>query len=390
MIRITDKSKCCGCTACMNACPVQCIVMRRDREGFDYPVANPDLCVGCGKCESVCPVLNPLPEVAPLASFAARCVTHVEDSSSGGIFPALAEKFLDKGGLVYGAAVMEDMIVGHVDVRDKSGLAKLKGSKYVQSDLYAVFEEIRDALAAGEKVMFSGTPCQVAGLHKYLDGKQDGLVTVDVACHGVPSPGLWDKYVAALGRKYGGNVCGVSFRDKTEGWRRYGFKVDVLDEAGVRTHLVRNLADPYMALFLQDMTLRPSCYACPSRNGRSGSDLTLADLWNVSEVAPELDDDRGTSLVLVNTDAGRQMFDALVRDGMKVVPADVGAGRKRNAGFDVAVAVPENRTEFFNGVHSAEDLIGYMHHFVVSKTLFIKVYEKVHTFLSVIKKKVLR
>lgn len=373
----------------MNACPVQCIVMRRDREGFDYPVANPDMCIGCGKCESVCPVRNPLPEAVPLASFAARCVTHVDESSSGGVFPALAEKFLEKGGVVYGAAVMEDMTVGHVDVRDKSGLAKLKGSKYVQSDLYAVFEEVRDALAAGEKVMFSGTPCQVAGLHRYLDGKQDGLVTVDVACHGVPSPGLWDKYVAALGRKCGGKVCGVSFRDKTEGWRRYGFKVDVLDEAGVRTHLVRNLADPYMALFLQDMTLRPSCYACPSRNGRSGSDLTLADLWNVARTVPDLDDDKGASLVTVNTPLGQEMLDS-VNCGFQLFPVDTESARTDNGGFALHVDIPERRDEFFKGVHSSKDIIRYMRTFVVRRYGINELYKRFHTFLSRIKRRIMR
>lgn len=389
MIRITDKSKCCGCTACMNACPVQCIVMRRDREGFDYPVANPDLCVGCGKCESVCPVLNPLPEVAPLASFAARCVTHVEDSSSGGVFPALAEKFLDKGGLVYGAAVMEDMIVGHVDVRCRSDLGKLKGSKYVQSDLYAVFEEIRDSLEAGEKVMFSGTPCQVSGLHKYLDGKEDGLVTVDVACHGVPSPGLWEKYVAALGRKYEGKVCAVSFRDKTEGWRRYGFKVDVCDETGVKTHVTRNVSNPYVALFLQDMTLRPSCYACPSRNGRSGSDLTLADLWSVAKSAPDLDDDRGASLVIVNTQHGQEMLDS-VRDGLLVLPVDTESAKTDNGGFALHIDVPERRDEFFKGLHSSKDIIRYMRTFVVRRYGMKELYKNVHTLLSNIKRRIRR
>lgn len=167
-------------------------------------------------------------------------------------------------------------------------------------------------------------------------------------------------------------------------------KYDVLYDGVVKSHRVHKMDDPYMALFLQDMTLRPSCYSCPARNGRSGSDLTLADLWNVSEVAPEFDDDRGASLVLVNTDAGLRMFDALVRDGLKTVPADFGTGRKRNAGFDAALTMPEKREEFFKGIHSAEDLIGYMSAFVVRKTLFRTVYEKVHTFLAVIKKKLLR
>lgn len=388
MIRITDKSLCCGCTACVNACPVQCIVMRRDREGFDYPVANPDICIKCGKCEAVCPVLNPRPESEPLAVFAARSEADMQGSSSGGVFPMLAGKFLREGGVVYGAAFMEDMTVGHVDVTDAAGLERLKGSKYVQSDLYAVFEEIREQLKDGSDVLFTGTPCQIAGLHDYLGERKEGLVTVDIACHGVPSPGLWEKYVAAIEKRYGGTLCRVSFRDKSKSWRQYELRFDILKDGAMESHHVYKMDDPYMALFLQDMTLRPSCYSCPARNGRSGSDLTVADLWNVYEAAPEFDDDRGASLVLVNTDAGRQIFDALVMDGLKTLPADIGTGRKRNAGFGVSVVIPENRSEFFAGVHSAQDIIGYMRTFTVRKTMFRTIYEKVHTFLSMIKKKV--
>lgn len=390
MIRITDKTLCCGCTACVNACPAQCIVMRRDREGFDYPVANPDRCIGCGKCEKVCPVLNPRSESAPLAVFAARSETDMEGSSSGGMFPMLAGKFLEGGGVVYGAAFMEDMTVGHVDVTDVAGLERLKGAKYVQSDLYAVFEEVRDLLQDGKSVCFAGTPCQIAGLHNYLGGSKDSLITVDLACHGVPAPGLWEKYVGAQEKRFGARLCGVSFRDKSKSWRQYSLRFDLLKDGVTESHHVHKTDDPYMALFLQDMTLRPSCYSCPARNGRSGSDLTLADLWNVSEVAPEFDDDRGASLVLVNTDAGRRMFDSLVHDGMKVLAADMETAKKRNDGFAAALAVPENRTEFFKGIHSSHDIIGYMQSYVVRKTTTRAIYEKVHTFMSKIKKKIIR
>ena len=347
MIRITDKSLCCGCTACVNACPVQCIVMRRDREGFDYPVANPDICIECGKCETVCPVINPLSESDPLAVFAGRSEADMEGSSSGGLFPMLAGKFIQEGGVVYGAAFMEDLTVGHVDVTDVDGLQKLKGSKYVQSDLYAVFEEVRDSLKAGRKVLFSGTPCQVAGLNRYLGGRQSNLLTVDVACHGAPSPGLWEKYVAALEKRFGGRMYGISFRDKSKSWRQYGMRFDLLKDGVVESHHVHKTDDPYMALFLQDMTLRPSCYSCPARNGRSGSDIALADLWNVSEAAPEFDDDRGASLVMVNSPEGARIFDLLVRGGLKSVPVDIEVGIERNAGFAVSVDMPESRAEFF-------------------------------------------
>lgn len=390
MIRITDKSLCCGCTACVNACPVQCIVMRRDREGFDYPVANPDICIKCGKCEDVCPVINPRQEVAPAGVFAARSDSYVEGSSSGGVFPALAAMLIKDGWTVYGAAFMEDMTVGHTDVTTMAGLDRIRGSKYVQSDLYAVFEEVRDILNDDGRVLFAGTPCQVAGLNKYLGRRHDNLMTVDVACHGASSPGLWEKYVAALERRFGGRMHGISFRDKSKSWRRYGLRFDLLKDGVLERHHVHKTEDPYMSLFLQDMILRPSCYSCPARNGRSGSDITLADLWNVSEAAPEFDDDRGASLVMVNSPEGARIFDVLVRGGLKSVPVDIEVGRRRNAGFAVSVNMPGPRAEFFKGVHSAKDIIGYMQSYVVRKTMFRKIYEKVHTYMSEIKNKIIR
>ena len=143
MIKISDKSLCCGCTACMNACPVQCIVMRRDREGFDYPVANPDRCIGCGKCEAVCPVLHPSDVVEPLEVLAARSGEYVAASSSGGVFPELARIVLDDGGVVFGSVMNDDMTVGHADAEDMAGVERMRGSKYVQSDLYGTFEEAK-------------------------------------------------------------------------------------------------------------------------------------------------------------------------------------------------------------------------------------------------------
>lgn len=149
MITISDKSLCCGCTACMNACPAQCIVMRRDREGFDYPVANPDRCIGCGKCEKVCPVLNPRQPAEPLCSLAARSDEYVSESASGGVFPAVAAKVIEAGGVVYGAVLNEDMTVCHADAEDMEAVGRMRGSKYVQSDLYGTFEEVRYYLGEG-------------------------------------------------------------------------------------------------------------------------------------------------------------------------------------------------------------------------------------------------
>lgn len=379
MIRITDKSKCTGCTACVTSCPVQCIVMRRDRQGFDYPVANPDICIGCGKCESVCPVINPAEKKQPLASFAAKVPEHVSGSSSGGVFPYLAGKVIDEGGVVFGTVVNDDMTVGHAEAETVAEVEMMRGSKYVQSDLYSVYEDAKLYLDQGRKVLFTGTPCQIAGLKSYLGREYEGLLTVDVACHGVPSPGLWNRYVEALGRKYHGNITSVTFRDKARSWMHYDF---VVANASGR-FAVQYMDDPYMALFLQDMTLRPSCYDCPARSGRSGSDIALADMWNVSALAKEMDDDKGTSLVAVNTGKGAVAVEGLDKREVQFEAAAAG-----NGGFSEHAEIPQRRDEFFQGYLSAKDIISYMKGFVVQRPLHIRIYRNVRRILSSIKRSI--
>lgn len=387
MIQITDKRMCCGCTACVNACPVQCIVMRRDREeGFDYPVANPDRCIGCGKCESVCPVLNPAEPVSPLAAYAVRCGEFVDGSSSGGVFPALAKKVVDEGGVVFGAVMETDMTVGHTEADTMDEVQRMRGSKYVQSDLYSVYSDVKEYLRSGRKVLFTGTPCQVAGLHKYLGGSTEGLVCIDLACHGVPGPGLWEMYVRSLEKREGSSMTAADFRDKSKGWRRYGFKAAYASGAGA---YVRAYDDPYMALFMQDMTLRPSCYSCPSRGGRSCSDLTLSDLWSVARTAPELNDDTGASGVLVNTPAGLELFEHINADFSLKVSVD--AVMAENGGFAESLPVPEKRAEFFEGLKViGVDVYKHMSRYIVRKPLSYRMWTRIRSMLSSIKRRVVK
>lgn len=387
MINITDKSKCCGCTACVNACPVQCIVMRRDRdEGFDYPVANPDICIGCGKCESVCPVLAPAEPSTPLAAYAVRFEEFVDGSSSGGVFPALAKAVIDEGGVVFGAVMEPDLTVGHTEAETMDEVQRMRGSKYVQSDLYSVFFDVKEYIKSGRKVLFTGTPCQVAGLHKYLGGKSDRLVTVDIACHGVPGPGLWEMYVKALGKRAGSEIAAADFRDKSKGWRRYGFKT--VSTSGTSTS-VRASEDPYMALFMQDMTLRPSCYNCPAKGGRSCSDLTVADLWSVARTAPQINDDRGASGVLVNTHAGIELLEKTKPEyRLELSPDEV---MSDNGGFAPSVQIPERRVEFFEGLKVAGvDVYKHMSRYVKRKPLPQRLMRSLRSTLSSIRRRIVK
>ena len=386
MIHISDKAKCCGCTACVNACPVQCIVMRRDREeGFDYPVANPDRCIGCGKCESVCPVLNQSEAHEPTSAYAVRCEEHVSESSSGGVFPALAKSVIDEGGVVFGAVMENDFIVGHTEAETMEQVQRMRGTKYVQSDPYSSYWDAREYLKAGRKVLFTGTPCQVAGLKHFLGGDHEGLLTVDTACHGVPGPGLWEMYINSLQTRAKKKIQTVNFRDKARSWRHYDFVCAGADAAKVMA--VQATDDPYIALFMQDMTLRPSCYACPARGGRSGSDLTLADLWSVAKTVPALDDDRGVSGVLVNTDKGREYMSRTKAEVMLELPVE--AVKAENGGFAETVAVPEKRDEFFKGLGVAGvDVYKHMMRYVVRKPLPVRLYRRLRSALSRLKRRI--
>ncbi len=213
MIRITDKAQCTGCTACMSICPAQCIVMRRDREGFDYPVANPDRCIGCGKCEQVCP--------------AGKTFSN-DETLPPAIFPSMAEDVIKQGGVVYGPIFNDDGTVGQIDADEMTAAEKMFGVKLAQSDPYGTFEETGYLLKDGRKVLYAGTPCLLDGLESYLGKKDDNLQTFRCECYGKASPGLWDRYMKAAD----------------------------------------NHGSEYQDLFDQGMILRPSCYGCPQRRGK--------------------------------------------------------------------------------------------------------------------------
>lgn len=312
MIRIVNKTECCGCGACREACPASCIEMKRDEEGFLYPSVDESRCLNCSLCEKACPVLSPgeRPVTIP-ASYAARAKDEGVRlaSSSGGIFPLLARAMLNNGGAVVGAAFDESFAVKHVVITSAEELPRLMGSKYVQSDMGNTFGSVKELLAGGTNVLFSGTPCQVNALLGFLGGGHEGLITIDLICHGAGSPLLWNRYLdRQRNNAHGKRPVSASFRDKTEGWRRFSLALGFEDGSAYR-RVARE--DPMMKAFLKDLCLRPSCYDCRFRGLSRNSDITLGDLWGAENIAPELDDDRGTSLVLIHSVKGAELYKSI-------------------------------------------------------------------------------
>jgi len=306
MIEITDKHKCCGCTSCEQICPTHCITMQEDKEGFLYPVTNEQNCINCGRCESACPVLHPyLPATNKPDAFACKTTDELlrAQSSSGGIFSVLASQIISLGGIVFGACFMPDWSVTHITAETNEELALLRGSKYVQSNLLNTFTKIRNILKSNRPVLFSGTPCQVAGLNHFLKKKYDNLYTIDIVCHSIPSPKVWKMYLSQIVDNT--QIRYITFRNKSEGWNNYGLLIKghkhIIESGSNSTNL-------YMRGFLENLYVRPSCYACPARNYTSGSDIMLADCWGLDKYHPNLDDNKGMSQVLIITEKGQSLF----------------------------------------------------------------------------------
>jgi len=353
MIKIIDKEQCCGCSACLHFCPKKSITFKEDKEGFLYPSVNMETCIDCGLCEKVCPVLNQNEERIPEKVYAAK---HEDDeirmkSSSGGIFTLLADQILDEGGVVFGARFNDKWEVIHDYTETKEGLAPFRGSKYVQSYIGDSYKIAETFLKNGRKVMFSGTPCQIAGLKKFLRKEYDNLLAVDFVCHGVPSPMVWRKYLEEEIANQGGAVLtGVNFRDKSIGWKDFSFVLNFSKEEGTIKH---NYAlssvfteNAYMKAFLSNLSLRPSCYACPAKAGKSGADITIGDFWGIENVMSEFDDDRGVSLVFLHNQR------CLINCFSKIVGVEYSDTLKGNFCVRSSVVKPINRNYFYHCISS--------------------------------------
>lgn len=314
MIHITDRADCCGCTACAAVCPHGAVSMRADAMGFRYPAVNADLCVECGLCERVCPFNNGYDKSRNIAptSYAVRHkdINEVTSSRSGAAFIALSDRILEEGGSVYGAGWSGHFTVTHKRAASRQERDGFKGSKYVQSDMDGIIRQVREDLGKGLSVMFSGTPCQVAGVKSAIGKQLAGhLVTVDIICHGVPSPAVWKDYLGWLEERRGSEIISVDFRDKrTFGWKAHRETYRFAD--GGTMH-----CKTFTALFYKHIMLRPSCGRCPFANMERPSDLTLGDFWGWEKAAPDMNkDDKGLSLLICNTEKGRALLERAMSD----------------------------------------------------------------------------
>ncbi|MBQ5979806.1 MAG: Coenzyme F420 hydrogenase/dehydrogenase, beta subunit C-terminal domain [Bacteroidales bacterium] len=314
-MNIVPTEDCTGCSACLNSCPIGCIVMSADVHGFRYPHVDRSSCINCGKCVSVCPVRNNRPSDPTSLFYGCK---HVDDevrrhSSSGGLFYELARTVIMSGGVVFGAAFSEDYHkVVHVQASTLEELEPIRVSKYVQSEVDSSFPLVKAALGRGQMVLFSGTPCQIAGVKSYIGEVPDNLILAEVVCHGVPSPKVWDIYLSGLEKDHGSKVNFVSFRDKSKSWRKSDFLAR-FENGSVFSQ--PNSENPYMKAFLKNLSLRPSCTRCSFKRFISGADITLGDFWGSSELGNSYKDDVGISVVALNTPKGLSCFDS-VKDNL--------------------------------------------------------------------------
>lgn len=316
IVLFDDKKDCCGCGACMNVCPKNAIRMAEDEVGFVYPEIDQNLCIGCGACKKACGYqMQPMMQKSEAVYAAASNDDNLlRKSASGGAFAVLAENVLKKGGVVYGAALPLEsgkMEPKHLRIDTVERLPELQGSKYVQSAIGDTYAQAKKDLLDGKSVLFSGTPCQIAGLKQYLKKDYENLLTVDIICHGVPSKRFFQSFMEDYGKKLGGTITEFYFRDKSKGQGMITRSVykDMTGENKEKV-LIGGLT-AYIHFFSKSYIYRKNCYSCPFASEKRVGDLTLGDFWGFHEEYPSYDEKqglsngKGVSCILVNTNQGK-------------------------------------------------------------------------------------
>ena len=364
MLVSKEKNMCCGCSSCASSCPVKAIEIRKDEEGFDYPYIDENKCIKCNKCKLVCPLISNKDRNSELlATFAVKNKKNDirMNSRSGGVFTALSDFILEKNGVVYGA-ISEDNIVFHERGSNSQERDKMRGSKYVQSSMKNCFEKIKQDLDNNLFVLFSGTSCQVDGLYSFLRKDYNNLFTVDIVCHGVPSPLVYNDYIKWREKIIKSKCVSFNFRNKKDyGWREH---IETLSfENGKRVD-----SKIYTNIFYSDYILRPSCYNCKYKKIVHPADITIADYWNIENILPKFDDNHGVSLVLINNKKGKELFES-VETNLEFVSTNI--EESMQTPLYKSQDLPANRQQFWDDYQNLEfsDLIK-KYHFATYRDIF--------------------
>lgn len=390
--RTIDRNRCCGCSACASVCPHDCISMVFDAEGFIYPSVDTTKCVNCNLCDKVCPVLASRQDAEPKGTFAAHYVddTIVKKSSSGGIFTVLAHHVISKQGVVYGAHYDDKMNVVFSCAYTNEDVAKFRGSKYVQARINDCYQDVAQKLKQGVTVLFTGTPCQIAGLKSFLRKPYDNLFTMEVVCHGVPSEKIWHKHLHVITEKHfnGIDINNLIFRYKEDDWRRYKLRYVSCNN---NVYVTPRSEDAYFRGFVQCLYSRPSCDNCQFKKGASGADLTVGDLWGAEKILGDGGNRLGESLVIVNTDRGVEWLrqDAGLLSMTEINLADA---TPYNEGLRETAVPHRNRASFFQKVDEVADVDVLINEMLKPNTTerLKEATEKIRNLLSRIKNKVVK
>lgn len=307
----SKKESCYGCKACEQICHKKSIKMQYDREGFWYPSVNVDTCIKCNLCIKVCPYNEASFKVSTLDKALAFAAINKDDkvrytSTSGGIFSNISDYIFNNDGVVFGVELDDSGIVKHSVAVNREERERFKGSKYVQSDMQKSYIKAKEYLNNNKLVLFTGTPCQVAGLYSYLGKDYDNLITCDIVCHGVPSPKIFNDYYNLMKKKYKSSIISLNFRDKSNGWNTGTLKITF--NKGKEYSEIWN-RDKYYRLFFSHRILRPSCHQCRFTKLDRESDISIGDFWGIENCKPNMFDNKGISLVLLNTRKGMKLFD---------------------------------------------------------------------------------
>lgn len=363
MFKLRSKRDCCGCLACVQVCPKQCLRIAEDSQGFIYPIFDQQSCIDCGLCDKVCPYQNTNINNKPLRVYGAKNRNDNErlKSSSGGIFCLLADKTIESGGVVFGARFDINWNIVHDYSESRHGINQFLGSKYVQSYIGNTFRKVKEFLDDGRKVLFSGTPCQISGLRLFLRKNYNNLITVEIVCHGVPSPKVWRNYLEETKVKLkASTILSINFRHKKYGWHSYNFSLRYINQKGKeRVVFMPHSDNLFIKGYLNHLYVRPSCYNCPSKHINSMADITIGDLWGIEQIDSSFDDNKGCSIVCLNTEKGEKMASEIL---FEYKPIDYELVQRYNPALVKSIDVDSRSESFWSSdktIHERiEDICG--------------------------------